>query len=155
MPKLDIDAIPQSNATGYPPPYDAPMAGRLWRRLAPAVGLTAMGASHVVLRPGGWSSQRHWHDDEDELVVVLSGEAVLIEGRDGEDPSRTILKPGDVCAWAGGDGISHHIVNESQADCIMIAVGAGNMAGNGGYPDIDMIFIGEGYYRKDGTPYPR
>lgn len=28
MPKLDLDAIPQTNATGYPAPYDAPVRGR-------------------------------------------------------------------------------------------------------------------------------
>ncbi|GGC11340.1 hypothetical protein GCM10011494_32630 [Novosphingobium endophyticum] len=37
MPKLDHEAIPQSNGTGYPDP------GRQWRRLAPAGGLTQMG----------------------------------------------------------------------------------------------------------------
>ena len=34
----------------------APMAGRFWQRLAPAGGLTLLGASRVVLKPGGWSS---------------------------------------------------------------------------------------------------
>ena len=29
MPKLDLDAIPQTNATGYPAPYDAAGAGPL------------------------------------------------------------------------------------------------------------------------------
>ena len=28
MPKLDLAAIPQTNATGYPPPYDALVEGR-------------------------------------------------------------------------------------------------------------------------------
>ena len=153
MPKLDLAAIPQSNRTGYPAPFDVPVAGRHYRRLAPAAGLTAMGASHVVLKPGAWSSQRHWHDDEDELVIVLSGNAVLIEGPIGEAPARIPLAPGDICAWAGGDGIAHHIVNESDADCVLLAVGAGNMDGNGGYADIDMIFEGSAYLRKDGTPY--
>lgn len=154
MPKLDTAAIPVSNRTGYPPPYDAPVAGRWYRRLAPTAGLTAMGASHVVLDPGAWSSQRHWHDDEDELVVMISGEAVLIEGPEGETPTRTLLGPGDICAWAGGDGVSHHIVNESAEPCCFVAVGAGNMAGDGGYADIDMKFIGRSYFQKDGTPYP-
>ncbi|HBQ91619.1 MAG TPA: transcriptional regulator, partial [Erythrobacter sp.] len=36
MPKLDLDAIPQTNATGYPAPFDAPVSGRRYRRLAPA-----------------------------------------------------------------------------------------------------------------------
>lgn len=33
------------------------------------------------LPPGGWSSQRHWHSDEDEFVYVLAGELTLIEDR--------------------------------------------------------------------------
>ena len=35
MPKLDLEAIPQSNGTGYPEPFDKAVAGRWWRRLAP------------------------------------------------------------------------------------------------------------------------
>ena len=62
MPKLDLDSIPQSNTTGYPPPYDEPVQGRWYRRLAPPTGLSDFAASHVVLKPGAWSSQRHWHD---------------------------------------------------------------------------------------------
>ena len=102
MPKLDIEAMPQSNATGYPAPYDEAVSGRWWRRLAPVGGLTEMGASHVVLKPGAWSSQRHWHDHEDELLIMLTGEAVLVE-----DGGRTVLKPGDVCAWAKGGRDGH------------------------------------------------
>ncbi|MFC0205692.1 cupin domain-containing protein [Novosphingobium soli] len=149
MPRLDIEAIEPSNRTGYPPPFDAAVQGRWWRRLAPAGGLTEMGASHVVLKPGAWSSQRHWHDDEDELLVMLTGEAVLVE-----DGSRTLLRPGDVCAWAKGVANGHHLVNESDRDCSFIAVSAGNREGSGAYSDIDMRFDGDGYYHKDGTRYP-
>ena len=34
MPKIDVEAIAQSNATGYPAPFDAEVQGRYWRRLA-------------------------------------------------------------------------------------------------------------------------
>ena len=34
MPKLDLATIPQTNTTGYPAPYDAPVQAR-YRRLAP------------------------------------------------------------------------------------------------------------------------
>lgn len=154
MPKLDLQTIAPSNRTGYPPPFDTPVAGRWWQRLAPVLGLTAMGASHVVLEPGAWSSQRHWHDDEDELVVLLTGAAVLVEGVTGEDPTRTLLGPGDVCGWAAGDGVAHHIVNESAEPCSYLAISAGNRNGSGGYADIDMLFSAEGYTHRDGTPYP-
>ncbi|TCM18938.1 putative cupin superfamily protein [Novosphingobium sp. PhB165] len=149
MPKIDIDAIAPSNGTGYPAPFDQPVKGRWWRRLAPAGGLTEMDASHVVMKPGAWSSQRHWHDDEDELLVMLSGEAVLVE-----DDGRTVLRPGDVCAWPKGVANGHHLINESDADCVFVAIGAGNRDGSGAYSDIDMKFEGDGYFHKDGTPYP-
>lgn len=154
MPRIDIAAIAQSNRTGYPAPFDAAVEGRWWRRLAPAGGLTEMGASHVVLKPGAWSSQRHWHDDEDELLVMLTGEAVLVEDAIGANGGRTLLRPGDVCAWPKGVANGHHLVNESDADCSFIAVSAGNRDGSGSYSDIDMKFGGEGYFHKDGTPYP-
>lgn len=149
MPKLDLGNLPQSNRTGYPEPFDRAVEGRWWRRLAPAGGLTQMRASHVVLKPGAWSSQRHWHDHEDELLIMLTGEAVLVE-----DAGRTVLRPGDICAWAKGVADGHHLINEGEADCSFVCVSAGDPNGTGAYSDIDMKFDGEGYLRKDGTPYP-
>ena len=149
MPKIDVGAITQSNATGYPAPFDEEVKGRYWRRLAPVAGLTEMGASHVVLKPGAWSSQRHWHDDEDELVIMLLGEAVLVE-----DDGETILRAGDVAGWAAGVTNGHHMINRTSEDCVFIAIGAGNQNGSGAYSDIDMKFEDDGYFHKDGTPYP-
>lgn len=149
MPKILIEAIPQSNATGYPAPFDEAVQGRWWRRLAPVGGLTLMGASHVVLKPGAWSSQRHWHEGEDELLIMLSGEAVLVE-----DDGETMMRAGDVAAWAAGVQNGHQLVNRSTEDCIFIAISAGDKDGGGAYSDIDMTFGADGYFRKDGTPYP-
>lgn len=150
MPKLDLDAIPQRNTTGYPPPYDADVAGRWFRRLAPAAGLTKLGASHVVLKPGAFSSQRHWHREEDELVVMLEGEAVLIE-----DSGETVVRPGDVLAWKAGVPNGHRLHNRGMRDCVFIAISGGDASSDSGeYPDIDMVFDPEGYARKDGTRYP-
>ena len=149
MPKIDFEAILQSNETGYPAPYNAEVEGRHWRRLAPAGGLTKIGASHVVLKPGGWSSHRHWHHGEDELVIMLSGEAVMVE-----DDGETILRAGDVAAWAAGIPNGHHLINRSDQDCVFIAVGAGDHNAGGVYADIDMTFSDEGYFHKDGTAYP-
>ncbi|MET0308466.1 MAG: cupin domain-containing protein [Sphingomonas sp.] len=147
MPKLDLDTIPQTNATGYPPPFDAPVAGRWYRRLAPASGLSEMGVSHVTLKPGAWSSQRHWHDSEDEFVVILAGEAVLVD-----DSGETVMRAGDCAAFPKNDCNGHHLQNRSDADCVFIAVGAGPRGG-GDYPDIDMRFAPDGYFRNDGTRY--
>lgn len=149
MPKLDLDSIPQINATGYPPPFDAPVAGRWYRRLAPATGLTDFAASHVVLKPGAWSSQRHWHDGEDEMLVMIAGEAVLIE-----DDGLTVMRAGDIAIWPKGSTNGHHLINESNEDCVFVALGGGKARDTGGgYSDIDMLFTPDGYTRKDGTPY--
>lgn len=150
MPKLDLEAIPQTNATGYPAPFDGDVEGRWYRRLAPVAGLTQMGASHVVLKPGAYSSQRHWHRLEDELLVMIAGEAVLIE-----DGGETVVRAGDVLAWAAGVENGHRLHNRSREDCVFVAISAGDKASDSGvYPDIDMVFGPEGYAHKDGTPYP-
>ena len=150
MPKLDLDAIPQTNATGYPPPYDEDVQGRNYRRLAPVAGLTKLGASHVVLDPGAFSSQRHWHEGQDELVVILQGEAVLIE-EEGEIP----VGAGDILAWAAGEKNGHRLHNRGDIPCVFLAISGGDRdTDRGEYPDIDMVFTPEGYFRKDGTSYP-
>ena len=148
MPKLDLNTIPQTNATGYPAPFADVVAGRWYRRLAPVAGLTEFGASHVVLKPGAWSAQRHWHAGEDEMVIMLQGEAVLID-----DSGETAMRAGDVAAFPKGDGNGHCLINKSDADCVFVAIGAGDRSQGGVYPDIDMVFGEDGYTHKDGTPY--
>jgi len=148
MAKIDLDSIPQTNRTGYPSPFDKDVAGRWYRRLAPASGLTDFGVSHVVLKPGAWSSQRHWHNGEDEFLVMLEGEAVLVE-----DDGRTVLRAGDCAAWPKGGTNGHHLINESGEDCVFICVGGGINTG-GGYSDIDLMFTPDStYVHKDGSPY--
>lgn len=147
MPKLDLAAIDATNRTGYPSDHARAVADRWVRRLAPAAGFTDFGASHVTLKPGAWSSQRHWHEDEDELVVMLAGEATLVD-----EAGRTPLHPGDIAVFPKNDGNGHHLVNESAADCVFVAIGR-PPAGPCHYPDIDMQYSAvNGYTRKDGSP---
>lgn len=148
MPKIDLETLEPENSTGYPPPYDAPVQGRWKRRLGGSLGLAHMGACHVVLKPGAWSSQRHWHEGVDEFLVMLSGEAVLIE-----DAGETILRAGDMAAWAAGVRDGHHLVNRSAAECSFVCMSAGEGATGGAYSDIDMRFTAKGYVHRDGTPY--
>jgi uncharacterized cupin superfamily protein len=149
MPKLDLDAIAETNRTGYPDPYAAEVGGRWYRRLAPAAGITDFGASHVRLEPGAVSSQRHWHEGEDEIVIMLAGEAVLVE-----EEQETVLRAGDVAAFPKGAANGHHLVNRGDADCLFVAIGRPTQS-DCHYPDIDLHLDGASgrYMRKDGTPY--
>lgn len=148
LPKLDLDTIPQTNATGYPSEYARPVQGRWYRRLAPASGIGDFGFSHVTLEPGAWSSQRHWHAGEDEFVVMLAGEAVLVE-----DGGETRMRPGDIAAFPKGSGDGHVLQNRGDAPCVFVAVGKpADSACH--YPDIDMhLFPGKGFRRKDGSGF--
>jgi uncharacterized cupin superfamily protein len=148
MPKVDLEALEQTNRTGYPPPFDEPVRGRWQKKVAEAAGLTLLGARHVVLEPGAWSSQRHWHQGEDELLVMLSGRAVLVEN-DGE----TEVVAGDILAWPKGIENGHHLINRSDEPCSFVCVSAG-VQESGGYSDIDMMWTADGkFVHKDGTPY--
>ena len=148
MPKVDLDSIEQVNTTGYPPPFNQQVAGRWQRKLAEAAKLSELGARHVVLEPGAWSSQRHWHESEDELLVMLSGRAILVE-----DDGETELAPGDIVAWPAGVANGHHLINRGDAPCSFVCVSAGRDTG-GAYSDIDMKWMPGGtYVHKDGSPY--
>lgn len=149
MPKINLDDIPQTNATGYPPAHAGVVQGRWYRRLSPATGISDFGASHVTLKPGAWSSQRHWHEGEDEMIVMLSGEAVLVD-----DFGRHPMRAGDIAAFPKNDGNGHVLINESGADCVFVAIGR-HAVTDCHYPDIDMHLDGASgtQCHKDGTPY--
>lgn len=152
MPKIDIDKVPIDISTGYPPPFNEAVEGRSRKRLGRAAGLTHFGVNICTLKPGAASSQRHWHEKEDELVYVLEGEVVLCE-----DIGETILRPGDAAAWRAGVADGHCLINRSTRDAIFIEVGTRASAERAHYSDIDMMVVrdehGARYTKKNGEPY--
>jgi uncharacterized cupin superfamily protein len=152
MPKIDIDKISIDTATGYPPPFNKAVEGRSRKRLARAAGLTHFGVNICTLKPGAASSQRHWHEKEDELIYVLTGEVVL-----REDNGETVLKPGDAAAWKAGVANGHCLINRSDSDAVFIEVGTRAPAERAYYSEIDMMIErnekGARYTKKNGEPY--
>ena len=148
MPKIDLDAITPEQGSGYPPPYDAPVAPRLVRNVGAAVGVTDFVANHVVLPPGCWSSQRHWHEGEDEIAIVLAGAATLVD-----DTGRHPMQAGDIAVFRKNDGNGHHLINETDRDCVLLALSCPE-ASTVHYPDIDLLWNpGHGGRHRDGRPY--
>ena len=70
MPKIDLAAVPVRKGSGYPATFRRALRRRTRQRLGDAGGLRDFGVNLMTLPPGGWSSQRHWHSDEDEFVYV-------------------------------------------------------------------------------------
>ena len=88
------------------------------QRLSDAGGLTQFGAFVQTLEPGTRSSDRHWHEHEDEFLYMLSGEAVVID-----DGGAHWLAPGDSVSWPAGDPNAHQVVNRSDAPCSYLICG--------------------------------
>ena len=152
MPKIDIASLGERKGSSYPPPFDTPCATRGRKALGDAAGLTDFGVNLLRLPPGAWSSQRHWHSDEDEFVFVVSGEVTLVTS-DGE----TVLRAGDCAGFPKGVDNGHHLVNRTAADAFCLEVGTRTVARDVcTYSDIDMKIddaVGR-YAHKDGTYYP-
>lgn len=152
MPKrIDPKDLPVHLGTFYPPPYHQPCKARERRKLGDAAGLTQFGVNLLRLKPGVWSSQRHWHTEQDEFVYIVSGEVVLVTDA-GED----LLRAGDCAGFKAGDKDGHHLQNRSNTDAVLLEVGTRTPNDSGEYPDIDLAFQTGGptmYTRKDGTPY--
>jgi len=152
--RIDVAAVPAITGTLYPPPFDEPCRARERKRLADAAGLTQYGVNLVRLAPGAWSSQRHWHTEQDEFIYVVSGEITLVT-----DAGPETLRAGDCAGFKAGDGDGHHLQNRSNADVTFLEMGT-RLPGDGAhYSDIDMTAPPGGqpaqYCHRDGTPYPK
>ena len=62
--------------------------------------------------PGSRSSERHWHEKEEEFLYLISGEATLVEN-DGEH----VMLPGDAACWPAGVPNAHHVINRCSSPC--------------------------------------
>jgi uncharacterized cupin superfamily protein len=152
MPRIAVDQIALDTATNYPSPFNKAVEGRARKRLARTAGLTQFGVNLCTLKPGAASSQRHWHENEDELVYMLEGEVVLCE-----DDGETVLKPGDAAAWRAGVANGHCLINRSDRDAVFLEIGSRATVERAHYSDIDMMALrddnGFRYSRKNGEPY--
>ncbi len=152
MPKIDIARSRAESGSRYPSPYDEPCRGRQWQNLGDSADLTQFGVVLIRLQPGVWSSQRHWHEHEDEFVWVLEGDVVLVT-----DAGRETLQPGDCAGFKAGVRDGHHLINESDTDVLLLVIGSRDERDHGEYSDIDMRFRpgrysnDGGYETKDGT----
>lgn len=100
----------------------------------------------------GWSSQRHWHSHEDELVYILDGELVLVE-----DGGGTVLKAGDCAAFPKGSGKGHHMINRSSTTAVYLEAGSRDRMDLTTRSDVDMMSANADgrFVHKNGTPCPK
>ena len=153
-PKSFIKATdaPTRTTSRYPAPYDEPCKARTKYLLGDAFGLSQFGVNLVTLEPGAWSSQRHWHEKEDELIYVISGEITMVD-----DAGEHKLEVGSCAGYKGGNSNGHHLKNLSREPAQYLEIGTRLANDKAWYPDIDMKvevkdWVGT-YSRKDGSPF--
>ena len=152
MPKVTLPPVVHEADPAHPVlgagtgPYD-------YRLLSDPGGLTQFGAFIETLPPGNTSGHRHWHEGEDEMVYLLSGEVVLVED------TETTLHPGDVACWPAGQAVGHRLDNRSGAAASYLVIGARHATDIIHYTDHDLITHKNGtarsYLRRDGTEHRR
>ena len=81
-------------------------------------GLTQFGAFVEILQPGAASAHPHWHEEEDEMVYMLEGEATLVEG----DTTAPFL-PGMAATFASGTPTGHRVENRSDTPVRYLVIG--------------------------------
>ena len=152
MPKIDIDRVPVKTGSIYPAPFKAMADARARQALGDAGGLTQFGVNLTRLPPGAATAQRHWHEAEDELVFVVSGELVLVE-----EGGETLLRAGEAAAFKAGHADGHHLVNRSGEDAVVLEIGTRAGEERAHYPDVDLVYEKRGgkirFTNKAGEAY--
>jgi uncharacterized cupin superfamily protein len=150
MPRIDVHQVSPRTGSSYPEPFAQLASSRMKQALGQAGGLTDFGVNLIRLPPGAWSSQRHWHSQEEEFVYVLSGELTMIT-----DAGEEILRAGDCAAFPKDVSDGHHFVNRGEEMAVYLEMGTRHDADVCTYPDIDLLADERGYVHRDGTPYAR
>lgn len=152
MPKLDLTTLTPRTGSIYPSPYKEMVAGRSSLRLGDAGGLTQFGANLVMLDPGAMSSLRHWHQAEDEFVIITEGECVMVL-----DAGETVMRVGDCAAFPAGHPDGHHFINRSDRRAAFLVVGTKAPREVATYSDVDFRIEIEGgrnrFTYRDGTDW--
>lgn len=152
MPKIDLAAVTVNRRLVYPEPFYAETEGYEGQRVGDAAGLTQFGVNRVVLPPGARTALRHWHEAEDEFIIVLSGEVVL-----REENGDTVLRAGDCAGFKAGVANGHCLQNRSDTPAVLFEIGSRDPDETAHYPGIDLVYERRTGHRRflhrDGTPY--
>ena len=143
---------PKRAGSRYPAPFNELCLNRTKHILGDQFGLGQFGVNYVILEPGAWSSQRHWHEKEEEFIFVLEGEITLTD-----DDGDHLLTPGMCAGFGANNGNGHCLKNLTDAPVKYLEVGSRLPNEKAIYSDIDMQVensTGKFIYRKkDGTAY--
>ncbi|HEY6334719.1 MAG TPA: cupin domain-containing protein [Alphaproteobacteria bacterium] len=132
-PAVDPATVSVRTGSSLPEQFRRAIASRRKRRIGDAVGVAQFGVNLVDLGPGDMSSQRHWHEVEDEFIYVLEGELTLVT-----DEGEQILTTGLCAGFPAGKASGHHMINRSAKPARYLEVGTRVKDDVVHYSDIDL-----------------
>ncbi|MGL1891630.1 MAG: cupin domain-containing protein [Spirochaetaceae bacterium] len=96
------------------------------------------------LPPGNFSCPYHYHSDEEEVFVVIEGEALL-----RQNDKKELVKEGDLLFFKSGEEGAHQLYNHTDSPFKYLDLSTNRDYGFCGYPDSKKINIGNGHIYKE------
>ncbi len=123
----------------FDPPREHPgfESRRAW--VGRQAGAERLAASLWELPPGQANAPYHFHFVHEELLFVLAGRPSLRTADGWRD-----LVPGEVVAFAAGEGGAHQLVNRTAEAVRVLIVSPGGVPEICVYPDSDKVGVYEG-----------
>ena len=115
----------------FEPPISATMAD-----IGRSIGSGMIGLTIQTVQPGHFSSRRHRHVFQEEILVVMSGTATLHHG-DAHVP----VGPGDCVCYLANDPEAHCFENTGNQDLVIWAFGNRFTHEVCVYPDQGVAFV--------------
>jgi uncharacterized cupin superfamily protein len=121
-------------ANVFEPEFEEPTEREGFRYRRARIGWQAggerLGASLYEVAPGNACFPLHWHSNNEEMLIVLSGRPALRTAQ-GE----RVLDEGEVVAFPVGEEGAHQVVNRSDGTVRFVIVSEMNAVDLNGYPD--------------------
>jgi uncharacterized cupin superfamily protein len=120
-------------------PFDYAFEDRIRGRMTDVgrnLGSQTVGLIVQTIAPGDFSSRRHRHVFQEEILVVMSGEAILHHGAE-----RIAAKPGDCFCYLPDDPEPHCFENTGSAELVIWAFGNRFKHEVCLYPDQGVAFV--------------
>ncbi|XHB98879.1 cupin domain-containing protein [Nitratireductor sp. ac15] len=147
MPKVNLDDLPTYDGQDAAAAFIGGLGPCVGHAISKHHGLDNLGVNIETLMPGARSSHRHWHDKNDEVVVVLLGELVLLE-----EDGTTRLTAGDVAVFPAGAENGHCLENRTSSKAAFLVVGSKISGDRCFYADADLVLQPDGSLtRRDGS----
>jgi uncharacterized cupin superfamily protein len=131
--RVNVDELRYFQFDGEPAPYTGEMAEIGW-----LLGASKLGYAAGRLRQGEHYCPYHWHTQQEELFVVMSGTPML------RTPRGTFaLRAGDVIAFPAVPGGAHRLWNDAAEDAVVLMIANADPTDACYYPDSGKVMIGD------------